>query len=94
MRFFLHDFVLAVIHFVSLNPLRKDCVLELYVSQWYLRKKNKGETVSKYRNDTYSLRIRAVHCCPVYSAPPADLTPSVCLNSPLSHKAIVCSAGG
>lgn len=47
---------------------------------------------SKHGIDTYSLRIRAALCL-LFFTPPADLTPSIYLNSPLTHKAIVCIAG-
>lgn len=35
--------------------------------------------VSKYRDDTYLLRIRALHCCLVDLTPPTDLTPKYLL---------------
>lgn len=63
-------------NFVALNCLRKECEsgLEIHASGEYFHKDRK---VSKYRNDTYSLRIWALHCCLVVFAPPADLTPQV-----------------
>lgn len=76
----------------------KECVtgFEMYARWVYLdvKKNEKKETVSKYRNDTYSPRITVVHCHLVFFAPPADLIPSLYLNSPLTHTAIVCTAEG
>lgn len=87
---------MAEMNFVALNSLTKECVSRFKINAWwvYFHLEQRSETVRKYVNDTHSLRIRVALCHLLFFAPPADLIPTIYLNSPFTHKAIVGVAGG
>lgn len=72
--------------FVASNFLKNVSLSSAKVHKVYFLVLKK--THSKYGNETFLLRIKAALCSVLF----ADL--SIYLNSPLTHEAIVCTAGG